>query len=258
MNLTCLVENTTANAQLIAQHGLSVYLEVGGKKLLLDFGQTGDALFHNANALGVDLASVELAVLSHGHYDHSGGLEAFLQINPTAQVYLHQNAFGEYYNGTHQYIGVNPALKQHPRLCFVGEDTPIAPGITLRMPKNHLVAPLRHGGLTQKVNGLFLPDSFDHELYLEVEEKGKRVLLSGCAHKGIENIMAWFSPQIFVGGMHLSHYPLDDSFAKLSQTLGDYKAHYLTGHCTGVEQFEFLKQRNCQISYFSCGKALAL
>ncbi len=255
MNLICLTENTTENPNLIAQHGLCVYIQALGKNILLDFGQT-DALIHNAKELGVDLASVDMAVLSHGHYDHGGGLEAFLEINQTAKVYLHANAFGQYYNGTQKYIGLNPALKENPRLCFVSEDTKIAHGITLRMPRENLVAPLRDGGLTQKVGEPFIPDDFSHELYLEVEEQGKRVLFSGCAHKGIENIMAWFSPHVFVGGMHLSHFPLDETLTRLGKTLKAYSTHYLTCHCTGVEQTEFLKEQGVSLTYFSCGMSV--
>ncbi len=256
MNLICLTENTTANPSLICEHGLCVYIETLGKKILLDFGQKGQTLLHNAKILGVDLSAVDVAVLSHGHYDHGGGLEAFLEINPTAKVYLHKNAFGAYYNGTEKYIGLDLVLKENPRLCFVGEDTKIAQGITLRLPKEELVALIRYGGLTQKIGETFLPDSFSHELYLEVEEDGKKILLSGCAHKGIENIMAWFSPHVFVGGMHLSKFPLDQTLTTLAENLKSYNARYITGHCTGVEQGEFLKEQLGKVTYLSCGNSL--
>ena len=258
MKLVCLTENTTQNPALIPEHGLCVYIETLGKKILLDFGQNGETLVQNAKTLGINLADVDVAILSHGHYDHGGGLEAFLEVNKTAKVYLHQNAFGAYYNGTEKYIGLNPALKEQPRLCFVSQDTQIAEGITLCLPREKLVAPLCDGGLTQKVGETFVPDSFSHELYLQVEEENKRVIFSGCAHKGIENIMAWFSPNVFVGGMHLSHFPLDETLTKLAQTLEKYNAHYITGHCTGLEQFEVLKGKISKISYLSCGKALAI
>lgn len=258
MKLVCITENTTQNPALTPEHGLCVYIETRGKKILLDFGQKGETLIHNAEGLGIDLSAVELAVLSHGHYDHGGGLSAFLEANKTAKVYLHPNAFGAYYNGTEKYIGLNPALKENPRLCFVSQDTKLCEGITLRMPREELVAPLRDGGLTQKVGDSFVPDSFSHELYLEVEEGEKRVLFSGCAHKGIENIMAWFSPDVFVGGMHLSKFPLDETLTTLAQTLEKYNTHYITGHCTGLEQFEVLKGKISKISYLSCGKALAI
>ena len=258
MKLVCITENTTQNPALTPEHGLCVYIETRGKKILLDFGQTGETLVHNAQRLGIDLSAVDMAVLSHGHYDHGGGLEAFLEANKTATVYLHKTAFGEYYNGTEKYIGLNPALQENPRLCFVSQDTKLCEGITLCMPREELVAPLRHGGLTQKTGDFFVPDSFSHELYLQVEEENNKVLFSGCAHKGIENIMAWFSPNVFVGGMHLSHFPLDETLTKLAQTLEKYNTHYITGHCTGLEQFQVIKGKISKISYLSCGKALAI
>ena len=256
MKLICLAENTTQNPELIAQHGLSLYLQVGGKNILFDFGQTGETLLHNAKILGVDLSAVDFALLSHGHYDHGGGLEAFLQINATAKVYLHKKAFEQYYNGTQKYIGLNPALQNHPQLCFVDQDTQIGQGLTLRLPKSQRVAPLRHGELTQKTGEQFLPDDFSHELYLEVEQQGKTILFSGCAHQGIENIVNWFTPHLFVGGMHLSHFSVEE-LTPVATTLGQYPTHYVTGHCTGVDQREHLKEF-CKITYLSCGKALAI
>ena len=256
MRLTCLTENTTKNPNCIAEHGLSVYIETGSKRILLDFGQT-HTMVSNAGAFGVDLSAVDLAVLSHGHYDHGGGLSDFLKVNPNATVYLHQNAFGEFYNGTEKYIGLNQELQGNPRLCFVNEDTQIAKGITLRLPKENKVSPLRHGGLTQKVGEEFLPDDFSHELYLEVEEENKKILLSGCAHQGVENIMAWFTPHVFVGGMHLSHFSLEEVQA-VAQALQGYGARYIIGHCTGVEQAEYLKQILKTVTYLSCGLELNL
>ena len=85
MKITSLVENTTADPRLGKEHGLSLYIEAAGKTLLFDMGQSG--LFaQNARTLGLDLAKVDLAVLSHGHYDHGGGLTHFLELNKTAPV----------------------------------------------------------------------------------------------------------------------------------------------------------------------------
>lgn len=79
MKIVTLVENTAGNEKCIAEHGLSVYIETEKHKLLLDAGQT-DAVVKNAEALGVDLSAVDTVILSHGHYDHSGGILPFSKL----------------------------------------------------------------------------------------------------------------------------------------------------------------------------------
>ena len=99
MRITALVENTVGNGCVECEHGLSLYIETEKHKILFDMGQS--ALFlQNARALGVDIAAVDMAVLSHGHYDHGGGLSAFLQANTNAPVYISRYAFEPHYNGT--------------------------------------------------------------------------------------------------------------------------------------------------------------
>ena len=104
MKITALVENTVSEEQaerlgLGREHGLSLYIEACGHRILFDMGQSG--LFaRNAAALGVDLAAVDLAVLSHGHYDHGGGLARFLELNGAAPVYLNEHAFEPHYHGS--------------------------------------------------------------------------------------------------------------------------------------------------------------
>ena len=109
MRIVTLIENTSCQASLCCEHGLSLYIETGKHRILFDAGQTG-AFADNAEKLGIDLRTVDLAVLSHGHYDHGGGLKRFLEINHTAPVYLSRNAFGAYYNGTQKYIGLDSAI----------------------------------------------------------------------------------------------------------------------------------------------------
>lgn len=219
IQITALVENTSADPRLGAEHGLSLYIETGAHHILFDMGQT--ALYAaNARALGVDLAGVDLAVLSHGHYDHGGGLAHFLAANPGAPVYLSRYAFEPHYHGSTKNIGLEPALAQNLRLRFTGETTPLGDGLTLyacnARPRHH---DLGSFGLTTVRDGAFVAEDFRHEQYLLIEQAGKRVLISGCFHKGILDLVEWFRPDVLVGGFHFSKLPLDETLAGYARAL---------------------------------------
>ena len=130
MKITTLLENTTKRPDLSAEHGLSLYIETAEHKILFDMGQT-DLFSHNAAALGIDLAAVDIAVLSHGHYDHGGGLARFLTLNRTAPIYVNRHAFEPHYHGVEKYIGLDTALAKHSQLIFTEGTTILADGITL-------------------------------------------------------------------------------------------------------------------------------
>ena len=219
IQITALVENTSADPRLGAEHGLSLYIETGAHHILFDMGQT--ALYAaNARALGVDLAGVDLAVLSHGHYDHGGGLAHFLAANPGAPVYLSRYAFEPHYHGSTKNIGLEPALAQNLRLRFTGETTPLGDGLTLyacnARPRRH---DLGSFGLTTVRDGAFVAEDFRHEQYLLIEQAGKRVLISSCFHKGILDLVEWFRPDVLVGGFHFSKLPLDETLAGYARAL---------------------------------------
>ena len=97
MKITALVENTTCSDELAKEHGLSLYIEACGKRVLFDTG-LGDNFAANAEKLGVDLENIDFAVLSHGHYDHGGGLARFIAINGTSPIYARELAFEPHYS----------------------------------------------------------------------------------------------------------------------------------------------------------------
>ena len=109
MKLTTLIENTTCRPDLTPEHGLSLYIETGEHRILFDAGQS-DAFADNAEKMGIDLGEVDLAILSHGHYDHGGGIAKFLQINKKAPVYINKHGFEPHYNGTEKNIGLDTEL----------------------------------------------------------------------------------------------------------------------------------------------------
>ena len=242
MRIVTLVENTACRDGLASEHGLSLYIEARGKKILFDAGQTG-AFADNAEKLGVDLASVNFAILSHGHYDHGGGLLRFLEINQTAPVYLRREAFGGHYNGTAKYIGLEEGLKKSDRLVFAPDVLEIAPGITLYggpMELRHKIEPF---GLTRLEKGEFVPEDFCHEQYLLLEENGKRFCISGCSHRGAVNIAARFRPDVLIGGFHFQKLTDPDKLEQAAKELLSLGGVCYTGHCTGQSQFAFLKSR---------------
>ena len=98
MKITTLMENTACSPEFACEHGLSLYIETGKRKLLFDAGQSG-AFAENAGKLGIDLRQVDAFVLSHGHYDHGGGLPRFLEVNRQAMIYVNQFAFEPHYHG---------------------------------------------------------------------------------------------------------------------------------------------------------------
>jgi len=258
VTVTALLENTASCPMVQAEHGLSLLIETADHTVLFDAGQT-DAFAHNARALNADLAKVDIAVLSHGHYDHGGGMTTFLNMNAHAPLYLSRYAFEPHYNGSEKYIGLSPAPMSNDRLCFTDDVTAIAEGMTLySMNDRERLHNLGAFGLTVSKNGIFKEDDFRHEQYLLIEEKGKRVLLSGCSHKGIVDIVDWFRPDVLIGGFHLSKITDTAVLDGIADTLNQFDTTYYTCHCTGEQVYAYLRERMPRLHYLSCGDRITL
>ena len=256
MNITVLTENTACRESLTCEHGLSLYIETQGKKILFDAGQSG-AFADNAEKLGIDLSRVDFAVLSHGHYDHGGGLSRFLEINAVAPVYLRRDAFGCHRNADGKYIGLAENLKENPRLIFTDDTLEIAPGICLFSCNDR---PRPYGTDSAGLTLEDAPDKFRHEQYLLIEEGSKRVLISGCSHKGILNIVSWFAPDVLIGGFHFMKLAPDSpALDRAAEILLQSPTIYYTGHCTGEAQFARLKEKmDRRLQSISTGSTIVL
>ena len=283
MRIINLVENTEGAAGCGFEHGLSFYIETEHHKLLMDTGQT-DLLIRNAKKLGIDLTAVDTVVLSHGHYDHGGGILPFAEINPNAKIYVPGAAFGEYYSvnkaGVPHYIGLAKEIQELPQLvlvsggaqqaqanadaagteetqapaetrdgiCRIDGELSIFSGIGSARP-----IPSTNQRLKVKTEEGLVQDGFDHEQCLVIREGSKSVLLSGCAHHGILNILDRYrelygeDPDVVISGFHMmkKHGYSDEDINMIIDTaleLRKYKTVFYTGHCTGVEPFNAMKK----------------
>ncbi len=247
MKISVLCENTSCNEDIIAEHGLSLFIETKTHKILFDMGKS-DVFLKNAERMGIDLCSVDVAVISHGHYDHGGGLTTFLKVNKTAPVYINKNAFGDYYNAENKYIGLDKEIMSSHRLILTDNECVIDGELSLfscNEKKRSFVTDTY--GLTELHGGASVPDNFLHEQYLLIKEDGKRVLVSGCSHKGILNIAEWFAPDVLVGGFHFMKLDTEKEKDRKVLELAAGKmlegfTGYYTGHCTGEKQYDYLKK----------------
>ena len=257
MKIICLMENTALADNILFEHGFSLYVETEKHRLLIDAGQSS-AFAENAKTLGVDLSQVDMAMLSHGHYDHSGGLMKFAQINENAPIYMQSNAGGEYYhtNDTlEKYIGIDKNILKLPQVRLIDGNIRIDDEISVFAGvKGRRHFPSGNLELTVKLSdGTFIQDDFSHEQYVVVEEAGKRVLISGCAHNGIVNILDEFrklygcEPDMVISGFHLmkkNDYSEEDvdNIKAIARELSAMDTIFYTGHCTGESAFAIMKE----------------
>lgn len=273
MRIVNLIENTQGADGCLWEHGLSFYIETGNHKILADTGAS-DAFARNADKLGIDLGQVDTAVISHGHYDHAGGLLAFAARNRKARIWIQRLAGEPYYHKSaveERYIGIDPRIMELPRIEWVEGDRKIREGVFLfGQVRGRRLWPGGNGELKVKTQEGFKQDPFLHEQYLVLEEDGRRVLISGCAHNGILNILDRYreihgkDPDVVISGFHMSRKS-DYGEADLAlvretgEELKRRRTRFYTGHCTGELPYRILKEiLGEQISYVHSGEEIRL
>lgn len=250
-----LVEDTNGG-ECLNEHGLSFYVETNHHKLLVDSGAT-DMFIHNAKVLGVDLTRVDTFVLSHGHYDHAGGMTAFAKINPDAKIYLKDSVGEDYYHLSpekEKYIGIDKKIMDLPQIIRVQANVQIDEELFLFSNFKEKRCPAwSNKELKKKVGNTYVQDDFVHEQCLVISQGERRILMSGCAHNGILSILDSFHelfgayPDTVISGFHMMK-KLDyteDEVTYIRQTAHELmktKALFYTGHCTGQKAFDIMKE----------------
>jgi len=265
MTITVLSDNRSLDTkQFPTEHGLALLLQTSESKILLDTGASY-LLMTNAKRLGIDLRDVDYVFLSHGHADHTGGLTAFLQLNDHAKIILSPDAVsGRFYskrNYLHSITASWPLEEMAGRTHYITSSCELDDGIRIiaRIPQQH---PMPKGNMNLFIekDGEYLPDDFRHELALYVDG----LLFTGCAHSGLENILAacpWPVSTV-VGGFHLldshlnDHYEQTDELVALAErlTMQYPQTRFYTSHCTGDKAFSTLKSlMGDRLQAFCCG-----
>ena len=259
MTLTVLAENTanSENPRLKPKHGLSVHVSINDINVLYDFGPPG-VLLHNARELGIKLEDVDIAVLSHGHLDHGGGIQEFIGINTKAVILHGRDAFiGRWSirNSVPGSIAIPAEIRDNAAERFreVREKSfPYPEFVLLPATPGPYPRPADNGNLLSGNSGERLPDQFDDELTMGLRGEKGLVVLTGCSHRGILNIVNQvkvYCPKCsitgLIGGFHLRDgIEKPETIRKISkQLLADLPDAVLhTGHCTEPGAMQILKE----------------
>ena len=251
MKATVVVDNIK-NMGIPGEWGLCIYIEYNGKKILLDTGAS--TLFEqNASALNIALDQVDMAVLSHAHYDHANGMEAFFRKNNHAKFYIQdstaENCYFKY-GFIRKYIGIPKGIleKYSDRFIVSKGKEQIIEGVYLipHSTDNLDIIGKRERMYQKKTNGWF-PDNFSHEQSLVFETDKGLVIFNCCSHGGAVNIInevqAVFPSQkvyALIGGFHIYNKP-DSEIRKLASKIRETGISYIcTGHCSGKRGYEIL------------------
>lgn len=273
IKIITLVENTSSSSAYRSKHGLCLYIETPKHKLLFDLGQD-DLFLENAGKMNIDIAEIDTVIISHGHKDHGGALKDFLAANSKAKIYIRKEAFEPHYIkvlGLPFRVGLDQELLDHEQIVatddkmIIDEELMLFSGV-----KSEAYFSKSNRVLYAGKQGHLVPDDFSHEQNLIITLDEKRVLVSGCSHTGIVNILNKAEKLIsgkietVLGGFHLYNpptgkYESKEMIDEIANVLKEKKSSYYTCHCTGMKAYERMKDvLGERLHYLSTGTEILL
>jgi 7,8-dihydropterin-6-yl-methyl-4-(beta-D-ribofuranosyl)aminobenzene 5'-phosphate synthase len=249
LEIITLVENLAYQQGTKGEHGLAFVVRTGGKQILFDTGQSG-LLIENARRMNIDLSTIDAVVISHGHYDHTGGLAAFFSVNNHAPVFLKSRVFDEKLSkstGNLRFIGIDREVVDANRKRFqlVQEATEVAPGLMV-VPNIGKYYDFEQPSQTMmvKTGDEIGVDLFEDELFMLYDSPEGLTVFTGCAHRGIGNICRTAmvltgnkNIRLVLGGTHLK----GASLKRIHKTVEAFEdmevSRFGLCHCTGLPAF---------------------
>jgi len=256
MKVEILSENRTNDPECLAEHGLSVYIEIGERKILFDLGAS-DIYQQNSRRMKIDLEQVDTVVISHGHYDHTEGVPSFCEMNKKAKIYIHEKAFATTYGMENGKLDEEPCsirwTKQQreqvrDRLILTKGVTWLTEDIVISgtIPKMEDCTPTEVF-YRKNEDGSLTTDLMEHEQFLAIrvpDENGKSrgfFLFSGCSHNGVIPCLRYAKSLFpgervfgFLAGMHLYNANTETRTTILGQVAAEDVDYILPVHCTGI------------------------
>lgn len=275
MEIVNLIENTKGDPLCTPEHGSSFYIKTTSHSILMDLGPSEQTLI-NARALGIDLTTVDTVILSHGHYDHAGGILPFAKMVPDAKIYMQVTAASGYYSFDgpekgYRFIGIDPLIPVLPEVYPLNGDCVIDDTLeVITVRERHHPVPSTNDRLVRLEGGSYIKDDFSHEQDPVIREGDKSVLMCGCAHNGILNILDSFSdkygrdPDVVIGGFHLMRRTGETSedlktAEDIAVELARKATKFYTCHCTGIPSYEVMKNiMGDKIEYIRCGERISV
>jgi len=276
LKITTLIENNPDDkGELLFEHGLSLYIETNGKNILFDTGKSGNFI-ENAKSLNKNLNELDFCIISHGHYDHSGGVEKLTNEVSEQPLFIVGEEFfwpkyktvdglGYKFNGNsfdEEFI-----LKNRISLRKVKEDMIYLTDhiIVFHHFSKYTDYEKRNNRFYVKENTEYIPDNFDDEISLGIITSKGLVVIVGCSHVGIVNILKTISERVdipiyaVIGGTHL----IEADEVRMQKTIDAFKEMKIqliaVSHCTGEEGICRIRQElNQQFLYNNTGNTIEI